>query len=787
MSIWILPPSASNRLKIFLWVDQDSIAQASGYFIQLGETGSEDRIKLMKTVNGNVIELAQGANSFGTDAHFTLRVTLEANHWSVKSRKSQDQSFRNELNYLDEQPLTRNASDLFMLAPSFTSTRLDKFFFDNITISMEEMVDSSSPEITGLEVLGDTKIKVTFSERIDSASAKTVENFLLEPSGLHPVLANFQAQQLGVELVFNEPFIAGQNYILVVSGVKDLVGNTVHSQYEFNYVQPRSINAYEVVINEIYDDPTPSVGLPLAEFLELFIQKEDQDSINLNELLIRSSTKEITLPSREVPNHTQVILCSPEDTAAFQVYGTVVPVDGFPTLLNGGNDLEVRNLSGKIVHKVSYDDSWYGDRNKDNGGWSLELINPKNACALATNWSASNSLVGGTPGQPNSVFNSDHITTELEVFSVVPVRPDRILVGFNKAIDPVDFSNFDLTGGEAKVHLATTSGRNSEQALLAIDPPMEQGISYQLIIKEISDCLDKPFQTETIDVIIPEEPQKGDIVINEILFNPQVGGVDFVEIYNNSNKAFQIQDLAFGRLLDQGQQLRPITTTAILPSGAYFVFTPDPSDIELRYPPVNKKAIFRNQLPTMPDQLGNIALIFQSNGNPRIIDALDYSETFHSRLLRDLEGVSLERINPAGMTQDPANWHSAASTVGHATPTNPNSQTRGLSNVDQMFSFNPARISPDDDGFEDFLTIDYQLPAPGFVSHIRIYDAAGRLARYLLNNVSLATEGQIKWDGVSDGGQKVPIGIYTILIEAFNQEGGLIKQQGHCVVAGKLN
>ncbi len=104
-----------------------------------------------------------------------------------------------------------------------------------------------------------------------------------------------------------------------------------------------------------------------------------------------------------------------------------------------------------------------------------------------------------------------------------------------------------------------------------------------------------------------------------------------------------------------------------------------------------------------------------------------------------------------------------------------------------MFTLNPARISPDGDGFEDFLTIDYQLPSTGYVAHVRIFDAAGRLARYLINNERLATMGQIKWDGETDDGRKTPIGIYTILIETVDPDGDSIRQKELCVVAGKLN
>ncbi len=50
-------------------------------------------------------------------------------------------------------------------------------------------------------------------------------------------------------------------------------------------------------------------------------------------------------------------------------------------------------------------------------------------------------------------------------------------------------------------------------------------------------------------------------------------------------------------------------------------------------------------------------------------DHFAYREQMHFDLLKDKEGVSLERLSPDGASDDPRNWHSAASAVGYATPT----------------------------------------------------------------------------------------------------------------------
>ncbi|MBK7123610.1 MAG: hypothetical protein IPH68_12845 [Chitinophagaceae bacterium] len=46
-------------------------------------------------------------------------------------------------------------------------------------------------------------------------------------------------------------------------------------------------------------------------------------------------------------------------------------------------------------------------------------------------------------------------------------------------------------------------------------------------------------------------------------------------------------------------------------------------------------------------------------------------------------------------------------------------------------------ISPDNDGMDDFATIRYHFPSPGYVSQYQHFDANGRLVRYLRRNALL--------------------------------------------------
>ncbi|MEX2456099.1 MAG: gliding motility-associated C-terminal domain-containing protein, partial [Balneolaceae bacterium] len=80
--------------------------------------------------------------------------------------------------------------------------------------------------------------------------------------------------------------------------------------------------------------------------------------------------------------------------------------------------------------------------------------------------------------------------------------------------------------------------------------------------------------------------------------------------------------------------------------------------------------------------------------------------------------------------------------------------------------------SPDGDGFDDNLFINYKFDQPDYLMRIRIYDRYGRLVRTLVDAHQAGFEGSIIWDGLSDDGQSNRIGIYIVYVEAYNSATG---------------
>jgi hypothetical protein len=173
------------------------------------------------------------------------------------------------------------------------------------------------------------------------------------------------------------------------------------------------------------------------------------------------------------------------------------------------------------------------------------------------------------------------------------------------------------------------------------------------------------------------------------------------------------------------------------------------------------------------------------NRNGILIDKFEYSDALHFALLNDFKGVSLERIDFNRPTLDKTNWNSASANVGFGTPGYQNSQFMQTKS-DGDFSVVPEIFSPDNDGYNDVVTFNYELNESGLAGNISIYNANGQLIRYLVRNENLATKGSYSWNGLTDQNEKAPIGIYIIYFETFSKNGKVQKHKLSCVLAGKL-
>ncbi len=208
----------------------------------------------------------------------------------------------------------------------------------------------------------------------------------------------------------------------------------------------------------------------------------------------------------------------------------------------------------------------------------------------------------------------------------------------------------------------------------------------------------------------------------------------------------------------------------ILKPSMYLVFSSDPTTVISQYPQSSQSALFKTSLPSLPDDVGSIAL---SDDNGLVIDHFGYSEKMHSALLKDNEGVSLERISLFDLTNNTSNWKSANSSAGFATPGFINSNSRPETFINEnAVLVDPEVFSPSVPG-QDFSKINYKFDQSGMAANVKILDSQGRLIKTLANNQTLAFEGFFRWDGDRDDGTRSRIGYYVVWFEVFDPSGAI--------------
>lgn len=560
--------------------------------------------------------------------------------------------------------------------------------------------------------------------------------------------------------------------------------------FSCNYSTAQTINPLDVIIDEIHADPDPIVGLPNAEFVEL--KNRSKKALDLQGFrLISSTTKSGIFPSVILPADSFLIITSTTNADLFAPFGRVLGVSSFPALVNTGTTLSLLSKENVTIHSVTYNTNWYGSDIKSNGGWSLEMIDTENACAGENNWKASIDARGGTPGSKNSVSKSNPDEEAPALLRATAIDSLTLLLTFSEPVDSLSagtFVNYIISDGINTPIAATTIAPTFNKVQLTLRSPLTRNTTYTVTANNITDCSGNIIQAvKTAKVGLAAVIESLDIIINEILFNPKPGGIDYVELYNRSNKILDLKNLYITNRSTATSALgtlRQISAESIsFFPGDFYIVSENGRIVKQLYTAKNPDSFLDIQMPSLPDNAGSVIII---NSQQKIVDELRYDSKWHYELINNEQGVSLERIDYNKPTQSKDNWTSAASTAGFGTPSFQNSQLRADISVQGSITITPKTFSPDNDGVDDKAAITYQMSETGFVANITIFDAAGRPVRSLAKNATLALNGTLTWDGLDDKFKKVAIGAYIIYTDIFNLNGKKKSFKNVVVVAGRL-
>lgn len=744
-------PSSSNYSRVYLMSSaSDLLGTLNGYFVIIGD--SPDEVSLYRQDGSSEVKIIDGEDKTidVSPVNVFVRVTRDAlGNWEL---------YRNGNLEGVTTDNTYSAATHFGVRCTYTSSRHDLFFFDDFFVGQ----DTSPPTISSIDVISQSEIDVTFSENVDQTTAETIGNYSIA-GGISVSSASLDGSNSSLVHLTTSPLTNGVTQTLTVSGVEDEAGNAITSaQAQFQYLVFSEASFRDVQINEFLSDPTPSVGLPEVDFVELFNHTTEYFDLG-GWRISDNSGNSGPMNSFTLSPGAFVIICDEDNVEEFQSFGSTIGVSSFPNFNSTTADavIVIDDVS-TIIDQVNYSGSTVAS-----DGISNEQVNPDLICSGDFNFKPSEAADGGTPGTENSVLMIVQDGFAPELVGGRALTADSVRLDFDEFLNAgsVEVGDFSISPSVSITDIYLLD-EYPGTVFLKLGEDIQENTNYTATASGISDCSGNSSAGSSTTFLLGIRPEDDDILLSEILFNPVSGTFDFVEIYNPSGtENFELRGWKLARMVDgEIDDPTPIAEEGlIIAPGAFYYFcaeailsSPDGTFIELATPSYN-------------DDEGTVLLL---NADDEIVQQFDFLDDYHYALLEDEEGVSLERVSYTAPVNDPNNWRSAASTAGFQTPGRANSQSITQTESKGKLTIEPKVFLPGNSGSgRDFTTINYEFNQGGQFANVMVYDQSGRPVKQLANGASLATSGFIRWDGETDRGGMARMGYYVVVFEVYNGNG----------------
>jgi len=777
---WIF--GATEQFWFSLISDRADISTSNGYAIGINLNGGDNMLKLCRMEGGKAVQdIILTDLAWKAGMLLEVEVSHEYGLWKVRYREGTNPTWSIEKSG-SEKLLNFSFSNIGLFY-KFNTAHGGQIWFDDILMNYKNL----GPVVHEVRSIGHNQILILFSEAIEPTQLLQTNNYQIKKTDGTSVIVNSvrkaAGDTAGVYLQlgsFNQ-----YNLHLTVSNLTDTDGMGMSGkEIDFTFVPEAQFG--DIVFNEIMADPTPVVKLPDKEYLEL--KNNAGFPINLKKWILEVNGKQKNLSDKTLEPGNYLIVSGTGGNTTFGSYGSNLEVTGL-TLANDGVVLKLYSATSGLIDSFSYSPSMHRKGFSD-GGYSLERIDPRRNCDAESNWETSISENGGTPGSVNSVFAQNIDNTPPSIKSVVVPNPSLLEIVVSEVPDKLSMKG-DIFAYSPSLPVPDSIRFDRKLLKYSVYFPkgaIKNGVIYDLTINGLSDVCDNRMP------IIHREfwyylPKSGDLLINEVLFNPFAGGVDFVEIYNHSGKKIELADIYLGSrdATLKIKSLYPVSgSSAILNDSQYAAFTSDSALLLKNYYSACPSCIFKmDRFPAFNQDEGWVLLMNKEMG---VIDEFHYLEGMHNPLMGDVKGISLERNSFSKATDDLSNWHSASQSVGYATPGYKNSAAELISETpsSKVVSVEPSIFSPNGDGFNDRLLIKLSPGEPDRLVNIWIYNESGLEIKRLVNNLLIGTQDVVEWDGTTENHQKAGLGIYIIQVELFGLQGKKTQFRTACVLTDRL-
>ena len=408
-------PSANNRSIIYLALDNQDLTIANGYYIQVGENGSDDALIFYYLNNGNG-ELI-GSASMGAMANEPAVVRIDIDVypnglWSVKTNYDGIDATSLDVEFMDDRFSFSN-SLFFGLRCKFSASRADKFFYDDMYLKAFE-IDRTPPTVLEARALSANQIFIKFDEPVESINAQNISNYNVD-NGVGTPSSIVSSGSLGNEYIlqFAMDFASDKEYTMTASGISDLNENLME-EFSFMFNVPGRPMLDDLLLSEILFDPY----IEGEDFIELY--NTSDKFLELQGLVISNSKNEImkTITSNISLEPKGYIALTEDVEFLVQEYKPDIDANIFlselPAFNNDSGNITIINIDGIVLDSFDYTESQHFQLLDDTEGVSLERISFEVETNDERNWqSASQNARFATPGYKNSAEITINVGDEM--------------------------------------------------------------------------------------------------------------------------------------------------------------------------------------------------------------------------------------------------------------------------------------------------------------------------------------------------------------------------------------
>lgn len=772
-------PSNTNKLLVYLISDTPDLkGPLNGYYVQIG--GANDQVNLYRQSGNTSTLLIEGMQDLldVNQVKAKVKVARDA-HGAFELFVDTSQNFNNYIYQGQETDFTFTTATYFGFLCDYTATRSDKFYLDDFVVTTQEYVDTEPPVLMAYELLALDEVHFTFNEALDSSLANSPNSYSLTNNNIFALAYDGIALQIKLQQEMRNNI--SYNFHMLM---EDEVGNILDTVFQISLEDNYDFGT--ILLNEVYPDESPSFGMPSGEFIEIY--NPSNDTIALVEWKIADAKDTVLIPNDTILPNSHIILCKAANWLAYTSFGDALTVPNFPSLNNANDEILLLNAYNKVVDSVYYSNAWYREildvsgNDKKSGGYSLERVSLQTPCANFYNWFPSIHLLGASPGQANSVLNYSFPNLDVQVNNLLIENDTTLLFTFNEEIPGIAIQNCIIEG----LVIEQVYQAKFNELYVLLETPLELGTIYELKINGTEDCYESSIAEIAYTFYFNEPALPGDLIFNEILFNPRTGGSDYIELFNTSNKAIDVAGLT----LLEYDVFNPrdvvdsvVLKSFVLPPKAYLVLSEDTAHVRYTYIVESPEMLIEQSIPNLNDDESIIALYLLDGS---MTDSLNYHKSWHLELLDVQDGVALERISAQGASNNRSNWHSAAKTYAYGTPTAENSQFYE-EDIKGKVSVSPEVFTPNEDGYKDFCLIQYKSQGSGELISVAVYDLYGREVRLIAQNHSVGAENTWRWNGLNNDLEKANIGIYLVVLDVFSVEGRRKRYKEKVVLGTQLN